>query len=238
MPILAALQGDLTIDHIVLIKNWKRQSRQATRGSLIVLCTRGPAVSLLDSQTSPKLSAHSGRYHHTNRALQQRSRSCFPDDIKMLQVSSPATYRSLQPIPSSMSAHILTAVASFPRTSARLSALAPSQALLDLLDAHMSMTHGTIACSRYSINVLVCFLSTILVTAFTVASHVHGLVTGFLGPWLSREVRRLEKRTERFRNDCFWHFMVTLLNPYALYLVVFWPGWVVLGGLWVCLRVM
>ena len=41
------------------------------------------------------------------------------------------------------------------------------------------------------------------------------------------------KKTERFRDACFYHFMVWILNPNALWLLLFHPAWVLVGGVWV-----
>jgi hypothetical protein len=38
------------------------------------------------------------------------------------------------------------------------------------------------------------------------------------------------KRTERVRRKLFFEFMVWILNPNAVMLFIFWPGWIVLLG--------
>jgi hypothetical protein len=40
------------------------------------------------------------------------------------------------------------------------------------------------------------------------------------------------KATETFRANVFWHFMVWILNPYAVWLFIFWPGWIIVGLIW------
>jgi hypothetical protein len=54
-----------------------------------------------------------------------------------------------------------------------------------------------------------------------------------------RGIRNLWKRSEKFRDKCFFEFMVWILNPNALALLIFWPGWILLGLGWViwCLLV-
>ena len=49
----------------------------------------------------------------------------------------------------------------------------------------------------------------------------------------SSYAKAASKAVYKFRQDCFWHFMVWILNPYALWLFIFWPGWIVLGVLWI-----
>lgn len=46
-------------------------------------------------------------------------------------------------------------------------------------------------------------------------------------------VRHAWKKTEKARDRVFFEFMVWILNPHAVALLVFWPGWIVIGGLWV-----
>lgn len=45
-------------------------------------------------------------------------------------------------------------------------------------------------------------------------------------------LKRGWKSTEKFRDDCFVQVLIWLLNPYALALFVFWPGWWILGLGW------
>jgi len=40
------------------------------------------------------------------------------------------------------------------------------------------------------------------------------------------------KKTEKWREDCFYAFLVWILNPNALLLVLLHPGWVLVGGAW------
>lgn len=40
------------------------------------------------------------------------------------------------------------------------------------------------------------------------------------------------KRTEKARRKLFFEFMVWILNPNAVALLIFWPGWIVLGGIY------
>jgi hypothetical protein len=40
------------------------------------------------------------------------------------------------------------------------------------------------------------------------------------------------KRAEPIRKKIFFEFMVFILNPYAVMLFVFWPGWLIIWGLW------
>lgn len=46
-------------------------------------------------------------------------------------------------------------------------------------------------------------------------------------------VRHAWKRTEKARDKVFFEFMVWILNPHAVALLVFWPGWILIGALWV-----
>ncbi|MCJ1314150.1 hypothetical protein MMC25_007830 [Agyrium rufum] len=54
--------------------------------------------------------------------------------------------------------------------------------------------------------------------------------------WLGLELKRMRKEVGRrlyqFKKDCTWAFLVWLMNPNAVLLLVFWPGWLVLVGLW------
>lgn len=49
---------------------------------------------------------------------------------------------------------------------------------------------------------------------------------------LRKGCRAMWKRSEPFRDRCFFEFMVWILNPNALALLIFWPGWVLLGGVY------
>ena len=40
------------------------------------------------------------------------------------------------------------------------------------------------------------------------------------------------KSTEKLRKKLFVEFMMWILNPNAVALFIFWPGWIVLLGLW------
>jgi hypothetical protein len=47
-----------------------------------------------------------------------------------------------------------------------------------------------------------------------------------------RGTARAWKGTENFRNACFYHFITWILNPNALALLIFWPGWIIVLPLW------
>ncbi len=51
----------------------------------------------------------------------------------------------------------------------------------------------------------------------------------FLAGGIAKEAR---KRTEKARKKIFFEFMVWILNPNAVALFVFWPGWIVVAGVW------
>jgi hypothetical protein len=44
--------------------------------------------------------------------------------------------------------------------------------------------------------------------------------------------RKAWKATEKVRRKLFFEFMVWILNPYAVALFIFWPGWIVIAGVW------
>ena len=55
-----------------------------------------------------------------------------------------------------------------------------------------------------------------------------GTMTQVLVSSLAGSSRAIEK----FRADCFWHFMCWLLNPNAILLLLFWPGWFLIALVW------
>jgi hypothetical protein len=68
----------------------------------------------------------------------------------------------------------------------------------------------------------------VLLNSYYVSSLLawNGLLT-------TREMaRRGWKALEPLRKKLFFEFMVWILNPYAVALFVFWPGWIVVGGVW------
>jgi hypothetical protein len=44
------------------------------------------------------------------------------------------------------------------------------------------------------------------------------------------------KWTEKIRRKLFFEFMIWILNPNAVILFIFWPGWIVLGGIYLACR--
>jgi hypothetical protein len=46
----------------------------------------------------------------------------------------------------------------------------------------------------------------------------------------------LWKGTEKLRRKLFFEFVVWILNPNAVILFIFWPGWIVLGGIYLACR--
>ncbi|MCJ1362565.1 hypothetical protein MMC16_001669 [Acarospora aff. strigata] len=49
---------------------------------------------------------------------------------------------------------------------------------------------------------------------------------------LTHPLRALWTRTIPLRDELFLQMLLWLLNPYAVALVVFWPGWWILGVVW------
>ncbi|KAH0547664.1 hypothetical protein FGG08_000153 [Glutinoglossum americanum] len=82
-------------------------------------------------------------------------------------------------------------------------------------------------------------LSTLAYPLLTLAlafRHLHNLLLSLvLRPVLAAALALLHgawRRTEKFRDRCFYDFIVLLVNPNAVALVLFWPGWIVVGVAW------
>lgn len=73
------------------------------------------------------------------------------------------------------------------------------------------------------------YASTIFIVNVMYALRLGTLTTWFLLRTTSRELYR---RSEPVRAKIFFEFMVWILNPYAIALFVFWPGWIVVAVLW------
>ncbi|MCJ1391537.1 hypothetical protein MMC18_004401 [Xylographa bjoerkii] len=90
----------------------------------------------------------------------------------------------------------------------------------------------TLQVSLFTLNAMFRLLSTHLLLPMLFAS-MRGAKDG--SKIAEREVRAVlkvgYKKIDKFWNDCFWHLMVWMLNPYAIWLFIFWPGWIVVGGL-------
>ena len=86
------------------------------------------------------------------------------------------------------------------------------------------------------LSIVLIFLVKILTPILFIANYAFRLSKAYLlGPLavLSSNYGRVAyKAIYKFRQDCFWHFMVWILNPYALWLFIFWPGWIIFVGLW------
>ena len=78
---------------------------------------------------------------------------------------------------------------------------------------------------------LILFASALLETGRLLSLHI---LTPLFHSLLSISARAWES-TEKFRDACFFHFMVWILNPYAVALFIFWPGWIVVGAIWLLL---
>lgn len=99
------------------------------------------------------------------------------------------------------------------RTTSTSAALAP---------ALLAQIAGTLATS------VIFVASTLLQTCRLLSDYI-------LKPTLQSLLRASKctwKSTEKFRDACFYHFLVWILNPYALALFIFWPGWIVVGAIW------
>ena len=72
----------------------------------------------------------------------------------------------------------------------------------------------------------------LLMTTLTIGISASKISCEVLSPIVKFGWRRFEKRLYRFRQDCFWHFMCWVLNPNALLLLLFWPGWLLVLGIW------
>jgi len=83
-------------------------------------------------------------------------------------------------------------------------------------------------------------LSTVLLFSFTTLFQLGRLVTIYLFVPMLQSMghvsRHAWKKTEKFRDDIFYHFMIWILNPYAMALFIFWPGWLIIGAVWLLLR--
>jgi hypothetical protein len=77
--------------------------------------------------------------------------------------------------------------------------------------------------------------ATPLLTLVLALRQIHRLLSLLLRPILAAILTLLQRawrRTEKFRDRCFYDFVVLLVNPYVVALVLFWPGWIVVGVVW------
>lgn len=71
-----------------------------------------------------------------------------------------------------------------------------------------------------------------LLAILSLSSQIVGDIMPPLFQSFMAAFRLAGKRFQKIREDCFWHFMVWILNPYAFWLLIFWPGWIILGTAW------
>lgn len=80
-------------------------------------------------------------------------------------------------------------------------------------------------------------LSPATILALSFATNAIKLALGAFGSALKIVSKTLYKHTERIQRQIFFNFMVWILNPYAVYLFIFWPGWILVGSIWVGIRI-
>ena len=70
-------------------------------------------------------------------------------------------------------------------------------------------------------------LAALLHLTTAILAHLRLLFTNF-----ATLARLAWQKTEKFRDRCFYETLNFLVNPHALVLVLFWPGWVVVVLVW------
>ena len=94
------------------------------------------------------------------------------------------------------------------------------------------LTTWILLIAHFSFKVLTALAAWSIVTALTVGIVALKKLHEVLRLIVKIAWKRLEKRLYRFRQDFFWHFMCWILNPNALLLLIFWPGWLLILGIW------
>ena len=63
-------------------------------------------------------------------------------------------------------------------------------------------------------------------------TNLRPVVGQTLSEWFEAAIRTAAKRLAKFQKDCTFNFYCWLFNPNAIILLIFWPGWLFLGLLY------